>query len=213
MAALAGAAIWLSPLRSWIDPHGATAWLRSIGNTWWAPFVMLGLYVLFSLTFVPVLPLAAAAALIWGWVWGGVIEIVIATIAALPPYLLARSTASGWIESRMRQRFGVNYDLVRIRATSGFFMLRLIPILPFSVLNYLGGLAAIRPIPYTVSTFVGMIPSIFIFTYLVEAVASGTLTTRQATIRVLLGGTAAAVLFLVARIVAHRVQHRGHGHR
>jgi uncharacterized membrane protein YdjX (TVP38/TMEM64 family) len=203
-----GIAIWVSPLGEHLHPARVAFWLRSIGSTWWTPLVFLGLYVVFSLTFVPVLPLAVAGTLIWGWWWGGLIEILVATIAALPPYLISRSTASAWIEAKIRERFGVNYDLVRVRATSTLFLLRLVPVLPFSALNYLAGLAAIRPIPYAVASLVGMIPSVFIFTYFVDAIASGVVTMKQASLRVFLAGSALAALFIAARVIAARLHHR-----
>ncbi len=208
-AALAiGLAVWFSPLRAHLHPAEVAAWLRSLGSTWWTPFVFLGLYIAFSITFVPVLPLAVAGTLIWGWWWGGLIELIAATIAALPPYLISRSTASAWIEGKIRERFGVNYDLVRVRATSTLFLLRLVPVLPFSLLNYLAGLAAIRPLPYAAASLVGMIPSVFIFTYFVDAIASGVVTMREASLRVFLAGSALAVLFVGARILAARIHHR-----
>jgi uncharacterized membrane protein YdjX (TVP38/TMEM64 family) len=203
-----GLAVWLSPLGHHLHPAKVAHWLRSIGSTWWTPLVFLGLYIACSLTFVPVLPLAVAGTLIWGWWWGGLIEVAVATIAALPPYLISRSTASAWIEAKIRERFGINYDLVRVRATSTLFLLRLVPVLPFSAVNYLAGLAAIRPLPYTIASLVGMIPSVFIFTYFVDSIASGLLTMKQATTRVIIGGIAIAALFIAARIVAARIHHR-----
>ncbi len=203
-----GIGIWFSPLREHLHWAQVTLWLRSLGTAWWTPFVFLGLYVVCSITFIPVLPLAVAGTLIWGWWWGGLIELVAATIASLPPYLISRSTASAWIEAKIRERFGINYDLVRVRATSTLFMLRLVPVLPFSALNYLAGLAAIRPIPYAAASLVGMIPSVFIFTYFVDAIASGVVTMRQASMRVFIAGSAMAILFIGARILAARIHHK-----
>lgn len=207
-ALAAGAAVWFSPLRQFVQPAVVTDWLRGIGDSWWAPVAFLGIYVLFSLTFVPVLPLAAAAALIWGWFWGGMLELVVAVAAAIPPYLIARSAASSWIEEKLKERFGVNYDRVRIQATSTLFLLRLVPVLPFSAVNYLAGLAAIRPVPYLVASTVGMIPSIFIFTYFVDSVAAGSISLRSASLRVVAGGLVLALLFILSRIVAARLIHK-----
>jgi uncharacterized membrane protein YdjX (TVP38/TMEM64 family) len=204
--------VWFSPLRGWIDPVRVTEWLRATGSSWWAPLVFFAVYVLFSLTFVPVLPLAVAAALTWGWFWGGMIELVVAIVAAFPPYMIARSTASSWIEQKMKERFGVNYDRVRIRATSTLFLLRLIPVLPFSAVNYLSGLAAIRPLPYMVASAVGMIPSVFIFTYFVDAVASGELSWGAASVRMIAAGIGLGALFILSRVVAARL-HQRHFHR
>ncbi|MFN2441371.1 MAG: TVP38/TMEM64 family protein [Thermoanaerobaculia bacterium] len=207
-AVLAAVAVWFSPLREWVDPARVSEWLRSTGSLWWAPLVFLGVYVLFSLTFVPVLPLAAAAALTWGWFWGGIIELVVAIVGALPPYVIARSAASSWIESKMKARFGINYDRVRIRATSTLFLLRLVPVLPFSAVNYLSGLAAIRPLPYLVATTIGMVPSVFLFTYFVDAVASGLLSWRQASLRMAAAGLGLGLLFIASRIVAAKLHQR-----
>lgn len=204
--------VWFSPLRGWVDPVRVTEWLRAAGSSWWAPLVFLGVYILFSLTFVPVLPLAVAAALTWGWFWGGIIELIAAIVAAIPPYLIARSTASSWIEQKMKERFGINYDRVRIRATSTLFLLRLIPVLPFSAVNYLSGLAAIRPLPYLVATAVGMIPSVFIFTYFVDAVASAELSWEAASIRMIAAGIGLGALYIISRVVAARL-HQKHLHR
>lgn len=203
-----GLAVWLSPLGEHLHPARVAFWLRSIDSTWWTPLLFLGLYIVFSLAFIPVLPLAVAGTLIWGWWWGGLIEVLVATIAALPPYLISRSTASAWIEAKIHERFGVNYDRVRVRATSTLFLLRLAPILPFSAVNYLSGLAAIRPIPYTIASLVGMIPSVFIFTYLVDSIASGMVTLRQASLRAILAGSALAALFVAARLIGAKLHER-----
>ena len=36
--------------------------------------------------------------------------------------------------------------------------LRLIPAVPFSVLNYAAGASSVRPLPYTLATLVGVVP-------------------------------------------------------
>jgi len=38
------------------------------------------------------------------------------------------------------------------------FWLRLIPAVPFSVINYAAGASAVRTVPYTLATFVGLMP-------------------------------------------------------
>ncbi|HEX9175186.1 MAG TPA: VTT domain-containing protein, partial [Mycobacterium sp.] len=48
--------------------------------------------------------------------------------------------------------------------------LRLIPAVPFSVINYAAGASAVRVSPYTVATFVGLIPGTLAFVVLGDAV-------------------------------------------
>lgn len=199
IAALAGA-IWLTPLREVIHPTLIAAWLRGVAGEWWAPLAFVLIYTVCSLAFVPALLLAATAALLWGWALGGVIDLVAGTIAALPPFWLARSSAAGWIEQKLRRRLGINYDRFRVNVTSTLFLVRLVPVLPFSAVNYLAGLAGVRPSPYIVATAIGMTPSAFIFTYLVDSAARGELSLIEMGVRVALAGLAFAVLFLLGRV-------------
>jgi uncharacterized membrane protein YdjX (TVP38/TMEM64 family) len=51
--------------------------------------------------------------------------------------------------------------------------MRLVPIVPYNVLNYAAGLAGVKTRDYLVATFIGTIPGIFILTYLASSIASG----------------------------------------
>ena len=47
---------------------------------------------------------------------------------------------------------------LRRRGWPVVFSLRLIPAVPFSVINYAAGASAVRTVPYTLATFVGLMP-------------------------------------------------------
>lgn len=212
MIAVCAGAVWLTPLREAIHPTVIAAWLRGVGEEWWAPLAFVLIYTICSLSFVPALLLAVTAALLWGWALGGVIDLIAGTIAALPPFWLARSSAAGWIEVKLRRRLGINYDRFRVNVTSTLFLIRLVPVLPFSAVNYLAGLAGVRPAPYIVATAIGMTPSAFIFTYLVDSVAQGELSLIEMGVRVALAGLAFAALFLLGRLWLVR-RHRARARR
>jgi uncharacterized membrane protein YdjX (TVP38/TMEM64 family) len=94
-----------------------------------------------------------------------------------------------------------------VNVTSTLFLVRLVPILPFSAVNYLAGLAGVRPSPYIMSTLIGMIPSAFIFTYLVDTMATGDLSLLEIGVRVALAGAVFGALFLLGRFLLAR-RHR-----
>ena len=50
--------------------------------------------------------------------------------------------------------------------------MRLIPVFPFNVINYLSGLTPVRYKSYTLATFLGMIPGSFVYVYLSTSVAN-----------------------------------------
>ena len=44
-----------------------------------------------------------------------------------------------------------------------FFLMRLLPIAPYNVINYLSGLTEISFLKYSIATFLGIIPGTFVF--------------------------------------------------
>src|SRR5688572_17747962 len=65
--------------------------MQSVEGEWWAVPLFFVAYALFALLLLPVGLLSAIAALVWGWKFGGTMDVVACTVAALPPFFLARS--------------------------------------------------------------------------------------------------------------------------
>ena len=60
--------------------RAAVETMRSGADEWWAVPLFVALYALFTLLFLPVGLLSAAAALTWGWKLGGTIELLTCTV-------------------------------------------------------------------------------------------------------------------------------------
>ena len=204
---LGALAWWLTPAWDQFNPAQTARWLRSIGSAWWAPLAFLGSYIFFTLFLVPAFVLSAAAAVMWGWFGGGMVELIAATLASIPPYFLARSGGGVWMRHQIEKRGGMrSWQKVQHEGFFALFLLRLVPVIPFPVLNYLAGLASVPPAKYLLATLLGMIPSIFLFTYFVDAVAASTEDLSRAIPRILGAGAAIAILAIVARVVARRLR-------
>jgi uncharacterized membrane protein YdjX (TVP38/TMEM64 family) len=207
LIALLSLAIYFTPFREIFTTERATEFLQEARHQWWAPLVYIGLYVVLTLLLIPPFFLSAAAAIIWGWFGGGVVELVAATLAAIPPYALARYGGGEWLRGKLQNHRGmIYYDRVRGEGFLAVLIFRLVPVIPYILLNYLAGLASIRPLNYLIATFLGMIPSIFIFTYFVDAIAVGTSDWREAAPRIFLAGASIAVLILLTRYAARRLR-------
>ena len=87
-------------------------------------------------------------------------------------------------------------------------LMRLVPIVPYNILNYAAGVAGIKVRDYLLATFIGTIPGIFIFTYLASSIASGLVSPRAAFVRILIAGALLAALALASRFFAGRVKAR-----
>ncbi len=91
----------------------------------------------------------------------------------------ARYLLHDWIE----KRFGAHPALVKFKGAvldkpfSFVLAVRFAPISPFNVVNFLFGLTPIHWVPYSVGTFIGIIPGTLAYTWLgtsgSEAIAGG----------------------------------------
>jgi uncharacterized membrane protein YdjX (TVP38/TMEM64 family) len=192
-----------------ITPADAAEWLQETRQHWWTPFAFIGVYVFFALVFIPPFPLSITATVIWGWLLGGFYEWIAATLGAILPYLLARRLLAEWVSQRLEQRFSTVAEKLRREGFMAILLVRLVPVIPYIPLNFLAGATGIRPLHYFVATAFGMIPSIFIFTFLVESLIAGVVTPGQAFARVLLAGLLFAILVLATRWLASRLRRRG----
>jgi len=128
--------------------------------------VVFGLaYVAAALLFVPGSALTIAAGAIFGL--GGGIAVVSAasTTAAAAAFLIARHLARGRVE-RMAQRhekFRVIDQAVRKRGWTVVALLRLSPLVPFSLSNYLYGLTAVDFWPYVLASWAAMLPGTVLY--------------------------------------------------
>jgi len=148
---------WVKDFRSWIGGLGP------LGG------VLYGLaYVVGALLFVPGLVLTLAAGYAFGLGWGIVIVSLASTTAAGLAFLIARYLARARVEklARRNSRFAALDKAVGRSGWKVVGLLRLSPLIPFSLSNYLYGLTAVRFLPYVVASWVGMLPATVLYVYL-----------------------------------------------
>lgn len=202
-----GAAIWSSPLRRELDPAGLAAWAREQGQAWWAVPAYFVAYIVLTVLFIPTQALSIAGVLIWGWWRGGIIELFAATVASIFPFLITRGT----LRDAVTARLAGHRKIADVLAREGFtllLVLRVIPILPYTILNYVAGLSSLRLLSYVAASLLGMIPSVFVFAYFVDAVARGVMNPREVALRIFIAGALLAALIVATRLAAPRLRRR-----
>lgn len=190
-----------------IHPQQIAQWLRAVGDRWWAPVAFLGLYTAFNVFLIPATILTLTAGVVWGWVIGGLWVLAASTVASAVPYFIGRSGA-GWAEELLERRAARIHRTLRNEGFISLLLMRLVPIVPYNVLNYAAGVAGIKVRDYLLATFIGTIPGIFIFTYLASSIASGLVSPRAAFVRILIAGALLGALALASRFFAGRVKAR-----
>lgn len=125
-----------------------------------APALFILFYSLSPSLFIPVLPLTVGAGFLWGPFWGVIFSITGATIGAFMPFLLSRYLFGDIIKKRFGYaRWQWLTKKVEKHGWKAVAFARLLPILPFPVLNYLFGITPIPAWHYLWSTFVFMLPA------------------------------------------------------
>jgi len=129
-----------------------------------APLIFVLIYTIGPAVFLPGLPLSLAAGFLWGPLWGVVFAITGATAGASLSFFLSRYLLSDWVRKRVAEsRWKWLEENVAKHGWRAVAFVRLIPVFPFNVVNYLFGLTPIPFGQYLWSTFVFMLPACIAF--------------------------------------------------
>jgi uncharacterized membrane protein YdjX (TVP38/TMEM64 family) len=157
-------ALLFLPFREWLLQF--EAYVQDLGAV--GPVVVILVYVAATVLLIPGSALTIASGALFGLPMGFLVAFTGANLGALSAFLLARThlrtKVARWAEGNGKFR-----SLDRAIGDQGFkivFLSRLSPALPFTVLNYLFGLTAVRPGAYVLANLLGMLPGGFLYVYL-----------------------------------------------
>ncbi len=157
-------AVKFLPVTTWLRHF--TDWIKGLGPL--GIILYMGVYAVATVLFLPGWIFTVGAGIAFGLLWGTFAAICGATIGASLAFLLSRYVARDSIS----KRFGKNKKFKQIDAAIGkqgwkmVGLLRLSPLIPFNLSNYLYGLTAIAFVPYVIASFVGMLPGTLLYVYL-----------------------------------------------
>ena len=156
--------------------------IASLGD--WAPVGFILLYATATIAMIPGGIFDVVGGVLFGPVWGSLINLAGATLGAAAAFLIARYIAGDWVERRAGPRL---QKVVRSVETDGWqfvAFVRLVPIFPYTIVNYLLGVTRIPFHHYMLATVVFMLPSTVAYTWIGhasrEAVAGDTANIRYA---------------------------------
>ncbi len=184
-------------LRKMVEDQGA-----------YAPLVFIGLYVAVAILCLPGSILTILSGLIFG-VWEGTLYVVIgANLGAFATFLIARRVGRHTIERFLQGRRpqGRLLKLDRKIEAGGFTVvlwLRLIPVIPYNLLNYAIGLTKVRLKDCLLGNLLGMLPGIFVYVSLGNAASQLSLTDPRVWTKIEVWGPFVLVILLslIPRII------------
>jgi uncharacterized membrane protein YdjX (TVP38/TMEM64 family) len=187
--------------------------MRETGGAGMAAYV--GVYALATVFMVPGSLLTLLAGMVYGLAVGAALVIPASLLGATLAAVLGRTLLRSWVESKVADRPRIR-ALDRAIGREGFKMvalLRLSPVMPFTLLNYVLGATAVPLGTYVLASAVGMFPGTLAYVYLgslipnvtrlIEGGASESGSPLR-TILLVVGGVATLVLTLWLARVAQR---------
>lgn len=198
------------PVGAWID--GFKAWVAGQGA--------LGV-VAFGIAYVgvslipggPAAVMTLAGGAVFGFVKGTIVASLSSTLGATVAYLLARTVLrkrAARLAAASPRFAGLNRAIER-EGGKVVALVRLSPLFPFTVVNYLFGLTPVRPLPYALASWATMLPGTAAYVYFGSALgeAAGGADPVQKAIRLTLGVAAVVATVLVARFAAKAIRAAG----
>lgn len=171
-------------LRKHLDAAALQAWIEGAGMV--APLLFMAIYALATVLFLPGSIITLAGGALFGPLWGTLWNLSGATLGAALAFLVARYLGADWVARRTGARLQRLNDGVASEGWRFIAMVRLVPLLPFNLLNYALGLTRIPFVTYVLATWLFMLPGAFVYTWLGhagrDALAGGDATLRNISI-------------------------------
>lgn len=148
---------WIQVLMKWIDQLG-----------FWGPLIFGLIYVLATILMVPASALTIAVGAMFGLLTATITVSLASTTGAAFAFLIARYLARDRFSQQLKQhpKFAAVDQAIGREGWKIVALLRLSPLVPFNLQNYLYGLTAIRFWPYVFTSWAAMLPGTFMYVYL-----------------------------------------------
>ncbi len=147
-----------------LDVAGVRAAVETAGP--WAAVAFVAGYVVATLLLLPKNVLSAAAGLAFGLVGGVVLVWTGAVAGAAVAFWVGRALGRDGVRRLAGDRLDRLDDLVTRHGVLAVLVARLVPVVPFTAVNYGSGLTAVGFGPYLLATAVGILPGTVAYTAL-----------------------------------------------
>ena len=192
---ISGVAVGAACLHGTLSVDALEMWIARLGI--WAPIVFILLYTVATVGMVPGSIFDLTGGALFGPYFGSLVDFTGGILGAALAFLIARYLARDWVERRAGPRLQEVMHNVDAEGWKFVAFLRLVPVFPYNVMNYLLGLTRIPFHHYVLATAVFMAPSTIAYTWIGyagrELIAGGTPHIRFALAAL---GILAALLFL-----------------
>ncbi|WP_137044321.1 VTT domain-containing protein [Pseudolabrys sp. FHR47] len=140
------------------DPKSVKEAFSDIAGSHWAPFVVIGSFVIAGSLMFPVTVLIAATAAAFGPWTGFTYAFIGALASALTTYAIGAAIGKRTVQDLLGPRLNRIRQKIAARGVVSIAAIRLVPVAPFTVVNLAAGASAIPVFDYMAGTVIGMLP-------------------------------------------------------
>eukprot|EP00300_Choanocystis_sp_HF-7_P007873 c15557_g1_i2.p1 GENE.c15557_g1_i2~~c15557_g1_i2.p1 ORF type:complete len:205 (+),score=33.26 c15557_g1_i2:167-781(+) len=139
-------------------PHG----VADAGHL--APIYIFSIYVLSTILVLPLFGFHGVSGYVYGTLKGALLVSFSQTVGAACAFLIARHIVRPWVKSFLQARYGDRFraiDAAVAKGSEGFkivTLMRLSPIVPYSVTNYVCGCTQMSLVQFVAGTWLGVLP-------------------------------------------------------
>jgi uncharacterized membrane protein YdjX (TVP38/TMEM64 family) len=144
-----------------IDRLQLQSWLETMGL--WAPVIYIVLYTLGTLLILPSTPLNLTGGALFGIWWGTLWTAIAAVVAAIAAFAFTRTIGRQWVYHKLAGRWSAVDAEIRQGGLFYLFAIRLLPMIPYGIVNFVAGLTSIKFKDYLIGTLLGTVPGILPF--------------------------------------------------
>jgi uncharacterized membrane protein YdjX (TVP38/TMEM64 family) len=196
-----------TPVGTILSRQGAMDVVEYLRTSSWAPLLFVFLYAGAVALALPGTILTLTGGAVFGF-WGGLLlNSIGANIGANLAFFLARRLGRDGIRTLLRNE-NLQKHMARLDEASrehgfrGVLVLRLVPLVPFNILNFAPGLTAIQWRAYALATVIGILPGTAVYTFFADALLQGSQqASREAFVRALVAGLLLVLLSLIPMIL------------
>lgn len=129
----------------------------------WGGLVFVVGYGVASLVPIPKSVVSIAAGLVWGLGLGALLVTVASMLGAALAFFIGRGLGQDLLRRIMGDHLRRADEALSDHGLKALILLRLIPVLPFTVINYSAGLTRVSRRDYALGTLIGTIPGTVVF--------------------------------------------------
>lgn len=189
-------------LLEYADPVALAGAVRGLRER---PFIVPAFITVYALATALALPgsvLTIAGGAIFGFGLGALVNWTGALIGATLAFLLARALGLDAVRRVLGHRADRLDQLAGAHGFTTVLRLRLIPVMPFNVLNFGAGLAGVPLRDYLLGTAIGLVPGTLVYTWFADALMSGAAGARRtALVRLAIAGGLLVLLSFLPALV------------